>query len=64
MMLDKSHQEPKSNQHHDIDVLIHGVVIGVVLLSIMYLGAHKDSIKDGDNNLDEKEQESEYFSIP
>jgi hypothetical protein len=64
MMLDKSHQEPKSDQHHDIDVLIHGVVIGVVRLRIMYLGAHKDSIEDDDGDLDNDEQESKYFSIP
>lgn len=52
MMLDEGHQIPEPDQHHDIDVLIHGVVIGVVGISIVYFGAHKDSIKDDDGDLD------------
>ena len=64
MMLDEGHQIPKSDQHHDIDVLIHGVVIGVVGISIVYLGSYKDAIEDDDGDLDSDEQESEDFTIP
>ena len=63
MMLDKSHQKPKSNQHHYIDVLEHGVIIRVVRISIMDFCANKNPINDDNNNLDEKEQKTEDFAI-
>jgi hypothetical protein len=63
MVLDKGHQVSKTDKHHDIDVLIHGVVVDVVDIWIMYFCSYKDSINDDDDDFDEKEQESEDFTI-
>lgn len=63
MILDEGHQEPEPNEHHDIDVLIHGVVIGVIGGVVMNLGSNKNTIHDDDNNLNEEEKSGEDFSV-
>ena len=63
MVLDEGHQEPESNEHHDIDVLIHGVVIGVLGGVRMNLGTDKKTVHDYDDDLDEEEKSSEDLSI-
>lgn len=63
MVLDKGHEESKTNKHHDIDVLVHGVVIGIVGSISMYFRSDKKSVHDDDDNLDNKEQNSKDLSV-
>ena len=63
MVLDEGHQEPEPDEHHDIDVLIHGVVIGVLWGVGMNLRTDKNAIHDDDNDLNEKEESGENFSV-
>ena len=46
IILNKSHQEAKTNQHHHIDILVHRVIILIELAIAMRLNFHKDSIED------------------
>ena len=63
VVLDKSHQESKSDQHHDIDVLIHRVVVGVSFRIVMNLGSYKDAINDNNDKLQYEEGYRKQLSV-
>lgn len=54
MTLDKSHQKPETNQHHDIDILVHGIIIGVNSWITVNTRSYKNTKHDNDNNLNGK----------
>lgn len=51
MILNKRHQESKPNQHHYINILVHGIVVIVGSGVVMNFGSYKDAINDNDNQL-------------
>ena len=51
IILDESHQEPKSNQHHDIYILVHRVVVLIQIAITMSFHPHENSEEDGHTHL-------------
>ena len=60
---DESHEEPKSNEHHNIDVLIEGVISGCKSRVIVDLMPYEDTVHNEDDYFQEDESEGESFSI-
>lgn len=59
MTLDKGHQKSETDQHHDIDILIHGVIIGVNSGIIMHTWSYKNTKHNNDNKLNSKKSDCE-----
>lgn len=60
---DESHEEPESNEHHNVDVLIEGVISGRESRVIMDLMPHEDTVHNENDYFQEDEPEGESFSI-
>ncbi len=58
----ESHQETKTNQHHDIDILIHGVELLISICTIIDI-PHKYPIEDNYHHLDENQKASEGHQV-
>ena len=64
VVLDIGHQESKSYQNHDVDVLEHGVVVGVVGGLVVDLGSDEEPVENDDDGLNDQQRNTEYFTVP
>lgn len=56
--LDEGHQEPESNKHHHVDILVHGVIVLVEFFVIVGLHFHEDAIENAYGHLHHTEEDS------
>ena len=61
MPFDEGHEKSKPNQHHHIDILIHGVICLVELNIDVFLDPDKDGIESHDRNLESNQDNCEYL---
>lgn len=55
VIFDEGHQETKANEHHDIDVLIHWVVVGIDGRVFVSIGTNKNAVQYDNKNLNDDE---------
>lgn len=53
MIFDEDHEESKTNEHHDIDILIHGVVGLVVPVGDIGINLDEDTVEDDEDNFND-----------
>lgn len=52
VFLQKSHQETEADQHHDVDILKHGVIGLIELAIVVTLNTNEDPIEDNNDDLE------------
>ena len=57
MCFDKSHEETKADEHHNINILICGIIILIVIDIGMCKGSDEKSINKENNNLQEDDED-------
>ena len=53
IIFDEDHEEAKTDEHHDIDILVHGIIRFVVASTYIGIHLNKDSVKNHQDNLDD-----------
>lgn len=63
MVFNEGHQKTESNQHHDVDVLIHGIVVGILCDGVVDLGPDKDTVHDDHYDLNHQQKDGKCSSV-
>lgn len=63
MSADEGHQEAETNEHHEVDILIHGIVCLIELIGGFGFNPEENSIENQHQHLNDNETPSEEASI-
>ena len=64
MIFDEDHEETETNEHHDVDILIHGIIGFVVIVADVGVDLDEDSIEHNQDNLNDDGMDSKDDLVP